>query len=179
MRVFSTIRVRRQCAGGSPRCGWAMVCAQRRTASGQRLLFAVPPPSSGAPPLGTAAPLGSGALAPTTAIGGGFRIYSERNCCPLSAALGVVLPVVSCAGSNERSSCSKARGVWERPLGTGRGSCNPHKRGWWSLQSGCVESTQTLSETLPQLWQYTGAVRLWDFQLTPCVSGLGQGCMLW
>lgn len=47
----------------------------------------------------------------------------------VSCARGV-LPVVSCAGSSGRSSCSTAPGVWRIPPGTGRGARSPHKRGW-------------------------------------------------
>lgn len=66
MCIFSTVRVRQQCAVAFLRCGWATACVQRRTASGQRPPFAAPPLSSGAPLWGTAAPSGSGAPAPAT-----------------------------------------------------------------------------------------------------------------
>lgn len=66
MCIFSLIQVRQRCAVAFLRRGWATACVQRRTASGQRPLFAAPPLSSGAPLWGTAAPSGSGAPAPAT-----------------------------------------------------------------------------------------------------------------
>lgn len=88
---YSATQVRRRCAGAFLRRGWAMGYAQRRTASGRRLLFAAPPPSAGAPPWGTAAPSGSGAPAPATATvdAPGVRICHSSNAGPLPApALG-------------------------------------------------------------------------------------------